>query len=110
MSDNEKQSSNNARKTKKVNWLVFVGLLVVVPFFGYNSFLFGQRVLSASQKKDDLYSKLATLRERKANVQAEIDKIQKPEGKEDILKNDLGSYKNDEHVIIFVDSKNKEAN
>jgi len=110
-----KRSQNKMREKKSMwraileTWPVLLLLLGLVFFFAFGIADFWSKLKDTKENKVTAETELAELKDRKGKLEADIELMATPEGKERIFREDFGLAKEGEGVIVVLDEENEEG-
>jgi len=94
--------SKNLLESKPV--LLLLGIIVLV--FAWSVWRFSHKMTETSRNKTTIQAKTETLREQKATLLADIQKLATDRGKEEFFRENFGLARVGEEVVIIVEEKN----
>jgi cell division protein FtsB len=105
MKDLQKQPTKNNMKYSSLTLFL---LLCVVLVFMYNMIGLVEKMHDTKKKKDTVNTQIESLKDRQANLQANIDKLNTTIGTEEAIRDKYQLVKPGEKMVVIVDENNKE--
>lgn len=104
MKDLQKQSDKNSIKYSPLTLFV---LLCVVLVFMYNMIDLVEKMHDTKKKKDTVATQIESLKNREANLQTNIDKLNTDIGTEAAIRDKYQLVRPGEKMVVIVDEDNK---
>ena len=98
----QKRGWGNIIKSKPV----FIALWILILLFAWNILGFWSKMRETGKNKQIIEDKVATLKQQKEKLSADINSLQTDEGKEKLFRENFGLAKEGENLIVIVEDKN----
>ena len=85
-------------------FLIFLGTVVLM--FSWSVFKFWNKLEETERNKEIVEAKAVAMREKKAKLEEDIERLNTVEGKEEFFRENYGLAKEGEEVIVVVEDKN----
>lgn len=101
---NRKKVSNFLHSTP-----VLIALFGLAILFAINIFDIAKKGIETERNKDIAYAKVEDLKENQLRLEADIERLDTPEGAEDAVRDKFRVVKEGEGLVVILDDKNAET-
>jgi cell division protein FtsL len=89
--------------------MLFIGVLIVIAVAAWSLYPVARVQYQEERNRARLEAELEGLRERNADLRAQVDRLKTPEGVEEVARQDLGLVKEGENLYVVMDSETESA-
>ena len=95
--------SSSTRRTRRPRWVTPLVLLATLALMAWAFYTPLRLSYQESREQARLEAELAALKERNEQLAAQVDRLQTPEGVEEVARENLGMVKEGEHAYVVLD-------